>query len=200
MESYDVIVIGSGQGGNPLAHTLADRGRRVALVEREHLGGTCVNYGCTPTKTMVASARIAHYARRAADFGVHAGPVTVDLAAVVRRKQQMVEQWRSGQQQAVDERQTLDLYRGHARFTGPHTLDVDGAALRSEQIVIDVGTRPRLPEIDGIDAVEVLTNRTILELTALPEHLLVLGGGYVGVEFAQMFRRFGSEVTILDRG
>ena len=199
MESYDVIVIGSGQGGNPLAHTLADRGRRVALVEREHLGGTCVNYGCTPTKTMVASARIAHYARRAADFGVHAGPVTVDLAAVVRRKQQMVEQWRSGQQQAVDERQTLDLYRGHARFTGPHTLDVDGAALRSEQIVIDVGTRPRLPEIDGIDAVEVLTNRTILELTALPEHLLVLGGGYIGLEFGQMFRRFGSRVTIIDR-
>jgi pyruvate/2-oxoglutarate dehydrogenase complex dihydrolipoamide dehydrogenase (E3) component len=197
--SYDAIVIGSGQGGNPLAHKLADADWSVALVEREHLGGTCVNYGCTPTKTMVASARTAHVARRAADFGVRAGPVDVRLDEVVARKDEVVRQWRQSQQDAVAERPTLDLYWGHARFTGPHTVDVDGTTLESDRIVINVGTRPRTPDLDGLDGVEYLTNRTILDVTEQPEHLLVLGGSYIGLEFGQMFRRFGSRVTVLDR-
>lgn len=200
MQSYDAIVIGSGQGGNPLAHKLADRNWRVALVERRHLGGACVNFGCTPTKTMQASARIAHLARRAGDFGVRAGDVEVDLAAVLRRKDEVVAAWRGSQQKQADQRPTLDVVRGHARFTGASTVEVEGETLVSERIVIDVGARPRLPDVPGLADVPYLTSTTLLDVDRRPDHLVVLGAGYVGLEFAQMFRRFGSAVTVVEQG
>jgi pyruvate/2-oxoglutarate dehydrogenase complex dihydrolipoamide dehydrogenase (E3) component len=195
---YEAIVIGSGQGGNPLAHKLADLGWRVALIEREHLGGSCVNYGCTPTKTMLASARIAHYARRAPDFGVETGQVRVKLAEVAARKNGIVQQWREGQEDQVAKRPSLDLYYGEGSFTAPHTVRVNDSSLTARHIFINTGLRPRIPDIPGLDSVDFLTNRTIMELTTLPEHLIVLGGSYIGLEFGQMFRRFGSRVSIIE--
>jgi len=197
---FDAIVIGSGQGGNPLSHKLADVGWRVALIEKEHLGGTCINTGCTPTKTMVASAQVAHYARHAARWGVRTGEVSVDLPSIVARKDAIVQSFRSGQQRRMDQRPTLDLHRGHARFIGPHAIQVGTEILESERIFINTGTRPEIPRIEGLDGTAYLTNASIMELRELPEHLLVLGGGYIGLEFGQMFRRFGSRVTIIHRG
>jgi pyruvate/2-oxoglutarate dehydrogenase complex dihydrolipoamide dehydrogenase (E3) component len=196
---YDAIVIGSGQGGNPLAHKLADKGWRVALIERDHLGGSCINYGCTPTKTMVAAARIAHYARRAPDFGIETGAVQVNLAEVVARKNQIVQQWRQGQEKQVAKRPSLDLYRGEGRFTAAHIVEVNGTSLTADHIFINTGLRPRIPPIPGLSEVDYLTNRNIMDLTEIPEHLLVLGGNYIGLEFGQMFRRFGSRVSIVER-
>jgi pyruvate/2-oxoglutarate dehydrogenase complex dihydrolipoamide dehydrogenase (E3) component len=196
--AYDAIVIGSGQGGNPLAHKLADRGWRVALIERHHLGGSCINYGCTPTKTMMAGARIAHYARRAPDFGIETGEVRVNLAEVVARKNRIVQQWRQGQEDHVAKRPSLDLYRGEGRFTAPHTIAVNENALTARHIFINTGLRPRIPDIPGLDQVEYLTNRNIMDLTDLPEHLVVIGGNYVGLEFGQMFRRLGSRVSVIE--
>ncbi len=194
---YDAIVIGSGQGGNPLAHRLADLGWTVALVEQAYLGGTCINTGCTPTKTMVASAQVAHYARNAARWGVKTGEVRVDLPAIVARKNKVVESFRSGQQSRVDARKTLHLRRGHARFTGPHAIRVGDVLLESGRIFIDTGARPDIPRLPGLETVDYLTNASIMELSQVPEHLLVLGGGYIGLEFGQMFRRFGSQVTVV---
>lgn len=199
MKTYDAIIIGSGQGGNPLAHKLADRDWKVALIEREHLGGSCINYGCTPTKTMVASARAAHVARTGARLGVHADDVQVRLSEVVNRKNELVERSREGQRRQVDSRPTLDLHRGHGRFSGPHTVEINGRELESEYIFIDTGTRPRVPDVSGLQDVPYLTNRTIMELREVPQHLIVLGGSYVGLEFGQMFRRFGSRVTVIER-
>ena len=202
---YDGIVIGSGQAGGPLATTLARAGWKMALIEREHIGGTCVNEGCTPTKTMVASARVAYLARRAADYGVRTGPVSVDMSVVRERKRAIVNDFRSGSEKGAKETPNLDLLMGEARFTGPHTLAVklnDGGerAITAEKIFINSGQRPTLPKIDGLDRVPVLTSTTIMELDTLPAHLLVLGGGFIGLEFAQMFRRYGSDVTIIQRG
>jgi pyruvate/2-oxoglutarate dehydrogenase complex dihydrolipoamide dehydrogenase (E3) component len=199
MAKFDAIVIGSGQGGNPLIQKLADHGWTVALVEKEHLGGTCINTGCTPTKTMVASAQVAHYARNAGKWGVRASAVTVDLPAVVARKDRVVEQWRSGLERKVQERKSLHLYHGHARFIDPHRVQVGNEVLESERIFIDTGARPAIPAVEGLDRIDYLTNATIMQLQELPEHLLVLGGGYIGLEFGQMFRRFGSRVTIVHR-
>jgi pyruvate/2-oxoglutarate dehydrogenase complex dihydrolipoamide dehydrogenase (E3) component len=198
MPRYDAIVLGSGQAGNPLSQKLADHGWSVALVEKEHLGGTCVNTGCTPTKTLVASAQVAHYARQAARWGVRTGDVSVDLAKVVARKDQVVLQWRSGLEKKVEQRPNLHLVRGHGRFLDPHRVRVGDQVLESERIFIDTGARPSVPPIPGLDQAGYLTNESLLRLTDLPEHLLVLGGGYVGLEFGQMFRRFGSRVTVVD--
>ncbi len=202
---YDGIVIGSGQAGGPLATTLARAGWKMALIEREHVGGTCVNDGCTPTKTMVASARIAYLARRAADYGVEAGPVTMDMTVVRRRKRDIVNEFRSGSEKGIQETPNLDLLMGEARFNGPKTLTVtlnDGGEreITAEKIFINSGQRPTLPKIAGLDDVSVLTSTTIMELDRVPAHLLILGGGFIGLEFAQMFRRFGSAVTIIQRG
>ena len=197
---YDAIVIGSGQGGNPLAHKLADKGWQVALVERKHLGGTCINTGCTPTKTMVASSQVAFYARNAARWGVRASNVSVDLPAVVARKDKIVTSFRSGQESKVAARPTLKLYRGHARFTGPHTLQVGEEVIEGERIFINTGTRPMIPKIEGLEQVGYLTNASLMELRELPEHLIVIGGGYIGLEFGQMFYRFGSKVTVVHKG
>jgi pyruvate/2-oxoglutarate dehydrogenase complex dihydrolipoamide dehydrogenase (E3) component len=200
MPKYDAIVIGSGQAGNPLSQKFADKGWSVALVERSELGGTCINTGCTPTKTMVASAQVAHYARHAEQWGVHTGEVTVDLPKVVARKNQIVQQWRSSIEKKVKDRKNLHLYRGQAQFTGPHSVRVGNDVLEGERIFINSGTRPSVPSIEGLNRVEYLTNASIMELQEIPSHLLVLGGGYIGLEFGQMFRRFGSQVTVIHQG
>jgi pyruvate/2-oxoglutarate dehydrogenase complex dihydrolipoamide dehydrogenase (E3) component len=194
---FDAIVIGSGQGGNPLAFALADHGWTVALIEQAHLGGTCVNTGCTPTKTMVASSQVAHYARNGARWGVKVAGVQMDMPAVIARKNEVVMRFRTGNEKSVEKRPNLHLYRGHGRFTGPRTLQVDDDVLEGERVFINVGTRPHPPKIPGIETVGYLTNETIMELPEVPEHLIVLGAGYIGLEFGQMFRRFGSRVTIV---
>jgi pyruvate/2-oxoglutarate dehydrogenase complex dihydrolipoamide dehydrogenase (E3) component len=199
MLHYDAIVIGSGQAGNPLSQKLADHGWAVALVEKEYLGGTCINTGCTPTKTMVASAQVAYYSRNAGRWGVRAGEVSVDLPKVVARKDRVVGQSRSGLSRKLEERKTLRLYRGHARFIGPHQVRVGDEVLESERIFIDTGTRPDGPLLEGLGEIDYLDNASIMRLTEVPEHLLVLGGGYIGMEFGQMFRRFGSRVTVVQR-
>jgi dihydrolipoamide dehydrogenase len=199
MPRYDAVVIGSGQAGNPLSQKLADQGLTVALIEKDQLGGTCVNTGCTPTKTMVASAQVAHYVRRAGNWGVHAGSVSVDLAEVVARKDSVVNQWRSGVEKKVAARKKLQLYRGAARFIAPHKIRVNQEEIESERIFINTGTRPTIPALDGLDRIDYLTNASIMQLRELPAHLMIIGGGYIGLEFGQMFRRFGSDVTIVHR-
>ncbi len=194
---FDAIVVGSGQGGNPLAHRLADLGWSVALIEQQYLGGTCINVGCTPTKVLVHRAQVAHYAREAARWGVSARDVSVDLHKIIAQKQKVVLSFREGQLKRVEARPTLRLFRGHARFAGSHELLVNDEILESDKIFLNVGTRTALPEISGFDSVPYLTNESILELTSLPDHLVILGAGYIGLEFGQMFRRFASRVTIV---
>lgn len=201
-EHYDAIVVGAGQAGTPLSSALAGAGLKTALVEREHVGGTCVNEGCTPTKTMVASARVAYLARRGADYGVKTGAVSVDQRRVRERKRDIVNTFRGSNEKRLKSAANLDLIYGTGRFTGPKTLAVqmnDGTqrTLTGEKIFINTGTRAGMPKIAGLDSVPFLDNKSIMELDAVPEHLLVLGGGYIGVEFGQMFRRFGSRVTIV---
>ncbi len=197
VHKYDAVIIGSGQGGNPLARQLAERGERVALVESGHLGGTCINTGCTPTKAMVASAQVAHYATNAARWGVRASSVGIDLAAVLHRKNEIVNSFRSGWQKKFDSNDHVTLYRERARFIGPKQIRAGGEILEGKRIFIDTGSMPAIPRVDGIDSTPYLTNISILDLEDLPRHLVILGGGYVGLEFGQMFRRFGSEVTII---
>ena len=205
-DHYRAIIIGSGQGANPLASALAQAGWPTALVEREHVGGTCINVGCTPTKTMVASARVAYLARRGALYGVHTGPISVDLQAVRERKQGMIEGARNNFKSRITAVQglDLDLLRGEAHFTAPKMLEVSLADDETREITaplifIDIGTRPKQLTIKGVENVSVLNSTTIMELGTLPEHLLIIGGGYIGLEFGQMFRRFGSQVTIIQQ-
>jgi pyruvate/2-oxoglutarate dehydrogenase complex dihydrolipoamide dehydrogenase (E3) component len=172
----------------------------VALIEEKNLGGTCINVGCTPTKTMVHRAQVAHYAKNAERWGVQAENVRVDLPEIVAQKDEVVLSFRGGQQRRVDERKSLRLYRGHARFLAPHALQVGGETLESEKIFINTGGRPSIPAIAGLRDVPFLTNESVLQLTKVPEHLIILGGGYIGLEFGQMFRRFGSSVTIVHLG
>lgn len=197
---YDAIIVGSGQAGNPLVYRLADLGWSVALIEKKYLGGTCINVGCTPTKTMVHRAQVAHYARDAARWGVNASNVSVDLAKIVAQKDEVVLSFRGNLQRQVDKRSNLRLYRGQASFVAPHQLKVGDDLLESEKIFINIGGHPNIPAIPGLDTISYLTNETIMQLTAVPEHLLILGGGYIGLEFGQMFRRFGSRVTVLHTG
>ncbi len=202
--TYDAIVIGTGQAGKPLSIALAKAGWKTAVIERRHVGGTCVNVGCTPTKTMVASARVAYLARRAADYGVHTGEVAVNLAEVRSRKQSIVDLFRNGGQRAIETTKNLDLLFGEANFTGPRSIAVkmnDGETrpLTADKIFINTGCRPAAPGVEGLDKITVLDSSSIMELDELPERLLVLGGGYIGLEFGQMFRRFGSNVTIAQR-
>lgn len=204
-EQYDAIVIGSGQGGKPLSIALAKVGWKTALIEREYIGGTCVNFGCTPTKTMFNSARVAYLARRSADYGVHTGPVTVNMSEVRARKQGVVETFRSGGLRSIEKTEGLDLLMGEASFTGPQSLEVrmeDGGkrSLAARKIFINTGGRPAKPEVDGLDKVPFLDSTSIMELDRVPDHLMVMGGGYIGLEFGQMFRRYGSQVTIVQRG
>ena len=200
---YDVVIIGSGQAANPLARACAQAGKRTAVVEKIHVGGTCINEGCTPTKTMIASARVAYLARRGDEYGVREGDVQVDVAQVRRRKQNIVDSFREANERGLATA-GVELVRGEARFVGERTIEVrtiaDPRTLRAEVVVINTGLRPSIPAIPGLENVPYLTSTSIMELTTAPEHLVVLGGGYVGVEFAQMLRRFGSRVTVLQRG
>jgi pyruvate/2-oxoglutarate dehydrogenase complex dihydrolipoamide dehydrogenase (E3) component len=201
-DQYDAIVIGSGQAGTPLCTALAEAGLRTALVEREHVGGTCINEGCTPTKTMVASGRVAYLARRGSDYGVHTGPITIDMERVRQRKRDIVASFRNGSQSKIEKTADLDLIFGDASFTGPKSVNVrlcDGGArtLTGDRFFINAGARPSMPSLDGLKDVPYLNSTSIMELDAVPEHLLVLGGGYVGLEFGQLFRRLGSKVTII---
>ncbi|QBQ54316.1 mercuric reductase [Nitrosococcus wardiae] len=202
---YDALIIGTGQGGNPLAGALAKAGRRTAIIERAEVGGSCINDGCTPTKTMVASARVAHLVGRAGDYGVRTGSVSMDMTKVRERKRALVERFRSGSEKGLESTNHLDLIRGEAAFVDSNTVRVQKPKgeieqLSAELIVINTGLQPALPPIEGLKEVPTLDNASIMELDEVPEHLLVLGGGYVGLEFAQMFRRFGSAVTLMDRG
>lgn len=204
-EPYDAIVIGSGQGGTPLSIALAKAGFKTAIVERNHIGGTCVNVGCTPTKTMVASARVAYLSKRSADYGVDSGPVNVSMSAVRQRKQTIVESFHDGVLKNIEKTKGLELLKGEARFIGPKSLEVllsegETRRLTGERIFINTGARPAKTLVPGLDEVSTLDSSSIMELDTLPDHLLVMGGGYVGLEFGQMFRRFGSEVTIVHRG
>lgn len=198
--NYDAIIFGSGQGGNPLAQKLAGRGLRIALVEERDLGGTCINTGCTPTKTLISCAQVAHYARQAHRWGVQTGPVSIDFTAVINRKRKVVDEFRSGWQNKFERQQTLEIHHGKGRFVGPKEIEVAGGRITSDHIFLDTGSRTAIPPIDGILSIPYLTNESIMELSTLPEHLIVIGGGYIGLEFGQMFRRFGSKVTIVQRG
>lgn len=203
-EKFDAIVIGTGQGGGPLARKLAGAGWKVAVVEREHVGGSCVNVGCTPTKTMVASARVAYLARRAADYGVNTGPVTVDQSMVRKRKRDIVTSWSAGSRKGLERWETLELIMGEGRLSGPNGVAVslnDGGEreLTADTILINTGLRPVAPAIPGLEDVPYLDSTSVMELDTVPGHLIVVGGGYIGLEFGQMFRRFGSKVTIIEQ-
>jgi pyruvate/2-oxoglutarate dehydrogenase complex dihydrolipoamide dehydrogenase (E3) component len=197
----DVIVIGSGQAGVPIAARLAEAGKDVFLIEAGDLGGSCVNVGCTPTKTMVASARAAHVARTAGRLGVRTGEVSVDFGAVVDRKDAIVQQWRSGVRRRLERAgRRLELIEGRARFVDESTIEVDGRRLSAAIFVVNVGARARVPPVTGLGEVDYLDNTNVMDLREPPPHLLIMGGGYVACEFGQMFRRFGSDVTIMQRG
>jgi pyruvate/2-oxoglutarate dehydrogenase complex dihydrolipoamide dehydrogenase (E3) component len=199
MTDYDAIVIGTGQAGPPLAFRLAAAGMKVAVAERKLVGGTCVNTGCTPTKAMVASAYAAQTARRAAEYGVMlAGDVMIDMQRVKARKDAIVAQSRDGLTDALEHTANLTLYRGHARFVAPHEVEIGGERLRAEKIFVNVGGRALAPAMPGIDQVPYLTNASMMELDFLPRHLVIVGGSYIGLEFGQVFRRFGSAVTVVE--
>jgi pyruvate/2-oxoglutarate dehydrogenase complex dihydrolipoamide dehydrogenase (E3) component len=202
IERFDAIIIGSGQAGNPLAKALAKAGKKTAVIERKHVGGTCVNEGCTPTKTMVASGRVAYLARRGADYGVETGPVRIDMEKVRERKRAIVKSFREGGEKGLKATDCDALIMGEASFVGPKTVHVklnEGGerTLAADLIFINTGLRQAMPKIEGITEVPFLDNTSIMELGEVPEHLVVLGGGYIGLEFGQLFRRLGSRVTII---
>ena len=204
-ENFDCIIIGSGQAANPLAHALAEAGLRTALIEQKHVGGTCINEGCTPTKTMVASARVAYQARRGANYGVNGCSVSIDMQRVRQRKRDIVDSFRNGGEKRLRETKNIDLIFGHGSFGGPKSVEValnDGGQrlLTADRIFINTGTRAGVPSLAGLNGLPYLDNSSIMELDIVPEHLLIMGGGYIGVEFGQMFRRFGSRVSIVQSG
>jgi pyruvate/2-oxoglutarate dehydrogenase complex dihydrolipoamide dehydrogenase (E3) component len=203
-EHYQASVIGAGQAGTPLCQALANAGLRTALVERAHVGGTCVNEGCTPTKTMVASGRVAYLARRGADYGVHTGSIGIDMRRVRERKRAIVDSFRDGNQRRIEKTPGLELVFGEASFTRPKAIHVrlkDGGerTLTADRFFINAGCRPVVPALEGLQSVPYLDSTSIMELDIVPEHLLVIGGGYIGLEFGQLFRRLGSRVTIVQR-
>lgn len=205
MKTYDAIIIGSGQAGTPLSKKLAEKGWKTVLIEKEHIGGTCVNVGCTPTKTMIASAKRIYDCKRAKKLGVHVSNVEIDIKEVLARKNKVVDSFRNSSKKGLEKTKNLDIIYGTAVFTGKKQLlvtDNDGKKeeLNADKIFIDIGCRPAIPDIDGLKKVKYLTSTTIMELEEEPEHLLIIGGGYIGLEFGQMYRRFGSKVTIIEAG
>jgi pyruvate/2-oxoglutarate dehydrogenase complex dihydrolipoamide dehydrogenase (E3) component len=198
-QRFDALIVGAGQAGPSLAARLAKAGRKVALIERHLLGGTCVNTGCTPTKALVASAHAAHLARRGTDFGIQTGPVTVNWGDVKARMDSIVAKSRSGLEKWLGSTPNCTVIRGQARFTGTHSMQIGEDTYEAQQVFLNVGARPLVPKMPGVDAVPFLTSTSILALNELPEHLVVVGGGYVGLEFAQIFRRFGCQVTIVEK-
>lgn len=199
-ERLDAIILGSGQAGKPLAVALAQAGKKVALIESKPVGGTCVNEGCSPTKTMIASARVAYLARRGVDYGVNIPNLSVNMSRVRERKRAIVESFRSANEKRLESERNVELVLGEGRFIGPKTIAVNARTLEAEWIFINTGLRSAIPPIEGIADVPLLDNASVMELDEVPEHLLVLGGGFIGLEFAQMFRRFGSQVTLIQRG
>ena len=201
MPNYDAIIVGTGQSGPALARRLVAAGRKVAIIERKLFGGTSVNTGCTPTKTLVASAYVAHVARRAADYGVRIeGAVNVDMKAVKARKDAVVAVFRNGVEQSLKTLKGCTVYEGHGRFVAEKKVAVNGTELAADQIFINVGARATIPPIPGLDQVPYLTNSSPMDIDSLPSHLVILGGSYVGLEFAQVYRRFGSKVTMIEHG
>jgi len=200
MTDYDAIIIGTGQSGPPLARRLAGSGQKIAIIERGRFGGTCINTGCTPTKTLVASAYAVHVARRGADYGFSAGEIKVDMKRVKARKDHVAGLSNKAVERSLKEQKNCTVYEGHARFVGSHEVEVGGETLRADKIFINVGGRASVPQIPGLDQVKYLTNSSMVDVDFLPRHLLVLGGSYIGLEFGQMYRRFGSEVTIVEVG
>jgi pyruvate/2-oxoglutarate dehydrogenase complex dihydrolipoamide dehydrogenase (E3) component len=199
MPHFDAIVIGSGQAGPTLTSRLTGAGMSVGFIEREHFGGTCVNDGCTPTKTLVASAQVAHMARRAGEYGVYVpGPIAVDMKAVKARKDAVVGRTRTGVENWLRGMRGCTIFWGQGRFTGPKEVAVNGESLTADKIFINVGARPTVPSIPGLDQIPYLTNVSMMAVDFLPAHLVILGGSYVGLEFAQMYRRFGSAVTVIE--
>ncbi|HRO58477.1 MAG TPA: FAD-containing oxidoreductase [Burkholderiaceae bacterium] len=199
-EHFDAIVIGAGQAGPPLCERLDQAGMKTVLIERHLLGGTCVNTGCIPTKALIASARAAQLARRGADFGFDSGEVRVDMAAVKRRKDGIVRQSSEGVAKWIGRMSNVSLVHGHARFTAPRTVIVGERSFTADRVFLDVGSRAAVPDMPGVDTVPFLTNSTMMDVDFLPEHLVIVGGSYIGLEFAQMYRRFGSRVTVVERG
>ena len=197
---FDAIIVGAGQAGPPLAGRLTAAGHTVAVIERKLVGGTCVNYGCIPTKTLVASAHAAHVARRGAEFGIGTGDVTVDMTKVKARKDKVMLDDRHGVESWLEGMAGCTLIRGHARFEGPHTIRVDDQLLEADKIFLNVGGRAVVPDIPGLADVDYLTNVGILDLATLPEHLVIVGGSYIALEFAQMYRRFGARVSVVEKG
>jgi pyruvate/2-oxoglutarate dehydrogenase complex dihydrolipoamide dehydrogenase (E3) component len=197
---FDAIIVGAGQAGPPLAGRLTASGQRVAIVERKLIGGTCVNTGCIPTKTLVASAHAAQLARRGAEYGVGTGSISVDMAKVKARKDDVMLADRKGVEDWLGGMDGCTVVRGHARFDDPHTLRVDNELLQGDRIFLNVGGRAVVPDIPGLSDVDYLTNVSILELDTLPSHLVIIGGSYIALEFAQMYRRFGARVTVVERG
>lgn len=200
MTRYDAIIVGAGQAGPSIAGRLTDAGMTVALVERHLVGGTCVNTGCMPTKTLVASARAAHLARRGADFGVTTGPIGIDMKRVRERARTVSTNARTNNEKWLGGMERLTLIRGHARFTGPDTLEVNGETISAPKIFLNVGGRAVVPDFPGVGEVPHLNNVSILELETVPDHLVVVGGSYIGLELAQMYRRFGARVTVVEKG
>jgi len=198
--AFDAIIVGAGQAGPPLAGRLTEAGQTVAVIERKLVGGTCVNYGCIPTKTLVASAYAAHLARRGADYGIGTGDVAVDMAKVKGRKDGIVTADREGVESWLEGMNGCTLLRGHARFLDAYTMQVGEQQITGKKIFLNTGGRATTPDIPGLADVDYLTNVGILELDTVPEHLVIIGGSYIGLEFAQMFRRFGAEVTVVERG
>lgn len=204
-ERFDAIIIGVGQASKPLAQAFAEKGRSVAIIERKFVGGTCINYGCTPTKTLLASAEMAYQARRSSVYGIETGEVQVDFNAVIQRKNDIVETFRKGIEHGFAKTDNLTLIQGEASFSGSKEVLVTAAdgqtqTLTADLIFINAGTHPKKPDTSGLDSVNWLTSTTVMDLTTLPDHLVIMGGGYIGVEFSQMFRRFGSKVTLIVRG
>ena len=200
MTAYDAIIIGTGQAGPALARRIAGVGMQVAVVERGRFGGTCINTGCTPTKTLVASAYAAHVARRGADYGFSAGDVKVDMKRVKARKDHVVGLANRGVERSLKTLESCRVFEAHARFVSPREVQVGGEVLTSDRIFINVGARATVPNIPGLDHVDYITNSSMMDIDFLPRHLLVLGGSYIGLEFGQMYRRFGSEVSIVEAG
>jgi pyruvate/2-oxoglutarate dehydrogenase complex dihydrolipoamide dehydrogenase (E3) component len=200
MASYDAIIIGTGQAGPALARRLAGSGMKVAIVERGRFGGTCVNTGCSPTKTLVASAYAVHVARRGADYGFSAGEIAVDMKRVKTRKDKVAGASTRGVERSLRNLPNCTVYTGHARLRASGEVEVGNEVLRSEKIFLNVGGRAVVPDIPGLDQVEFLTNSSMMDVDFLPRHLVVLGGSYIGLEFGQMYRRFGSQVTIVEQG
>ncbi len=199
--AYDAIIIGTGQSGPSLAGRMNREGMKLAVIERNLIGGTCVNIGCIPTKTLVASARAAHMARRASDFGVLVdGPVRVDMKRVRTRMKEISGESNQGVTRWLEGMENVSLYRGHARFESHNTVRIDGDRIRADKIFLNVGARALVPQMPGLEGVDYLTNSSMMEVDFLPEHLVIVGGSYVGLEFGQMYRRFGSEVTIVEKG